>query len=76
MSAVDGLAPVDVLCTLAVRCCRYYIRYLQPWNTEKLVDPEAEKYWLPVDLYVGECTAVDLQREDSQASFQKRLAQP
>lgn len=32
---------------------RYYVRYLQPWNTDKLVDPEAEKYWLPVDLYVG-----------------------
>ena len=32
---------------------RYYIRYLQPWNTERLVDPEAEQYWLPVDLYIG-----------------------
>ena len=36
------------------RYCRYYIRYLQPWNHERLVDPDAEKYWLPVDLYVGE----------------------
>ena len=33
--------------------CWYYLRYLQPWNTERPVDPEVEKYWLPVDLYVG-----------------------
>ena len=39
--------------------CRYYIRYLQPWNHERLVDPNAEKYWLPVDLYVGELPPPD-----------------
>ena len=33
--------------------CWYYLRYLQPWNAERLVDPAAEQYWLPVDLYVG-----------------------
>eukprot|EP00884_Botryococcus_braunii_P002745 jgi/Botrbrau1/12471/Bobra.0169s0018.1 len=33
--------------------CWYYIRYLQPWNAQQLVDPQLEKYWLPVDLYVG-----------------------
>lgn len=33
--------------------CWYYLRYLQPWNTERPVDPEVEQYWLPVDLYVG-----------------------
>lgn len=33
--------------------CWYYLRYLQPWNTDRLIDPEVEKYWLPVDLYVG-----------------------
>ena len=33
--------------------CWYYIRYLQPWNDEKLVDRAAADYWLPVDLYVG-----------------------
>jgi hypothetical protein len=33
--------------------CWYYVRYLQPWNTERPVDPEVEQYWLPVDLYVG-----------------------
>ena len=34
--------------------CWYYLRYLQPWNTERPVDPEVEQYWLPVDLYVGQ----------------------
>ena len=38
--------------------CRYYIRYLQPWNTDRMVDEDAEKYWLPVDLYVGERAAL------------------
>ncbi len=33
--------------------CWYYLRYLDPHNTEKLVDPEKEQYWMPVDLYVG-----------------------
>ncbi|HYE57900.1 MAG TPA: leucine--tRNA ligase, partial [Rhodothermales bacterium] len=33
--------------------CWYYLRYLSPKNTERLVDPEAERYWMPVDLYVG-----------------------
>jgi leucyl-tRNA synthetase len=33
--------------------CWYYLRYLDPGNDEQLVDPEKEKYWMPVDLYVG-----------------------
>src|SRR5690606_30410485 len=33
--------------------CWYYLRYLDPHNTEGFVDPEKEKYWMPVDLYVG-----------------------
>lgn len=33
--------------------CWYYLRYLQPWNNSCVVDPDVEKYWLPVDLYVG-----------------------
>jgi len=33
--------------------CWYYLRYLDPDNTERLVDPELEDYWMPVDLYVG-----------------------
>jgi leucyl-tRNA synthetase len=31
----------------------YYLRYIDPHNTERLVDPEKERYWMPVDLYVG-----------------------
>ncbi len=33
--------------------CWYFLRYIDPNNTERLVDPELEKYWMPVDLYVG-----------------------
>ncbi len=33
--------------------CWYYLRYLDPKNTEQFVAPEKEDYWMPVDLYVG-----------------------
>jgi leucyl-tRNA synthetase len=33
--------------------CWYYLRYIDPGNDGALVDPEAEEYWMPVDLYVG-----------------------
>jgi leucyl-tRNA synthetase len=33
--------------------CWYYLRFVDPHNDERLIDPELEKYWLPVDLYVG-----------------------
>ena len=33
--------------------CWYYLRYLDPKNNENFVDPEVEKAWAPVDLYVG-----------------------
>ena len=33
--------------------CWYYLRFLDPGNTEAPVSPEAERYWMPVDLYVG-----------------------
>lgn len=33
--------------------CWYYLRYLDPKNTKSLCDPEIEKAWMPVDLYVG-----------------------
>ena len=33
--------------------CWYYLRYLDPKNSKQLCDPAKEKYWLPVDLYVG-----------------------
>ena len=31
----------------------YYIRYVDPNNSEALADPEKMKYWLPVDHYEG-----------------------
>ena len=31
----------------------YYLRYMDPHNTEMLVSPEANGYWRQVDLYVG-----------------------
>ena len=33
--------------------CWYYLRYLDPNNDRMLVDPEIERAWMPVDLYVG-----------------------
>lgn len=33
--------------------CWYYLRYLDPKNADAIVDPEIEKAWGPVDLYVG-----------------------
>ncbi|MDX2037790.1 MAG: leucine--tRNA ligase [Isosphaeraceae bacterium] len=33
--------------------CWYYLRYLDPKNDQAAWDPELEKYWMPVDLYVG-----------------------
>ncbi len=33
--------------------CWYYLRYIDPTNTEKPWDEDLEKYWMPVDLYVG-----------------------
>jgi leucyl-tRNA synthetase len=33
--------------------CWYYLRFLDPENPQALVDPEVERAWMPVDLYVG-----------------------
>ncbi len=33
--------------------CWYYLRYIDPKNDECFIDPVKEKYWMPVDLYVG-----------------------
>jgi leucyl-tRNA synthetase len=33
--------------------CWYYLRFIDPRNDEAAWDPEKEKYWMPVDLYVG-----------------------
>ncbi|TWU66092.1 Leucine--tRNA ligase [Crateriforma conspicua] len=33
--------------------CWYYLRYIDPKNDQCMIDPELEKAWMPVDLYVG-----------------------
>ncbi|MBN2183459.1 MAG: leucine--tRNA ligase [Sedimentisphaerales bacterium] len=33
--------------------CWYYLRYLDPDNNEQGWAPDKEKYWMPVDLYIG-----------------------
>jgi leucyl-tRNA synthetase len=33
--------------------CWYYLRYIDPKNSDALIDPQKEKDWMPVDLYVG-----------------------
>lgn len=33
--------------------CWYYLRFCDPGNDEKAWAEEAEKYWMPVDLYIG-----------------------
>ncbi|QDU45902.1 Leucine--tRNA ligase [Symmachiella dynata] len=33
--------------------CWYYLRYIDPKNSERFVSEELEKFWMPVDLYIG-----------------------
>lgn len=33
--------------------CWYYLRFIDPKNSQQLVDPVKERYWMPVDLYIG-----------------------
>ncbi|MFM8577632.1 MAG: leucine--tRNA ligase [Planctomycetaceae bacterium] len=33
--------------------CWYYLRFLDPSNDARFVDPEVERAWMPVDLYIG-----------------------
>ena len=33
--------------------CWYYLRYIDPHNDKAAWDREKEKYWMPVDLYIG-----------------------
>jgi leucyl-tRNA synthetase len=33
--------------------CWYYLRFIDPKNDRQLVDPAKERYWMPVDLYIG-----------------------
>ncbi len=33
--------------------CWYYLRFIDPKNDLEIFDKEKEKYWMPVDLYIG-----------------------
>ena len=33
--------------------CWYYLRFIDPFNDKELCDLKKEKYWMPVDLYIG-----------------------
>ncbi len=33
--------------------CWYYLRFIDPHNSEALADPEKLRKWLPVDIYIG-----------------------
>ncbi|MFK7765893.1 MAG: leucine--tRNA ligase [Mariniblastus sp.] len=33
--------------------CWYYLRFIDPDNNDAFIDPELEKQWMPVDLYIG-----------------------
>ncbi len=33
--------------------CWYFLRFCDPKNTEAFIDPEIEKHWMPIDLYIG-----------------------
>jgi leucyl-tRNA synthetase len=33
--------------------CWYYLRFIDPKNDKDFCDKEKEKYWMPVDLYIG-----------------------
>jgi leucyl-tRNA synthetase len=33
--------------------CWYYLRFADPKNDQRFIDPKLEQYWLPVDLYIG-----------------------
>ncbi|HUS37903.1 MAG TPA: leucine--tRNA ligase, partial [Pirellulales bacterium] len=33
--------------------CWYYLRFLDPNNDQRLIEPDVEQAWMPVDLYIG-----------------------
>jgi leucyl-tRNA synthetase len=33
--------------------CWYFLRFIDPKNSQRFVDPAKEKAWMPIDLYVG-----------------------
>ncbi len=61
--ATEWLHTVDAQGKAAVRetntmpqwagSCWYYLRYIDPTNSEQPWSPEKESYWMPVDVYVG-----------------------
>jgi leucyl-tRNA synthetase len=54
--AVDGWIPASRETNTMPQwagSCWYYLRYVDPDNTEALIDPEKEKYWGYPDLYIG-----------------------
>jgi leucyl-tRNA synthetase len=52
---VDGLAAVRETNTMPqwAGSCWYYLRFIDPQNPICFVDPQKQRYWMPVDLYVG-----------------------
>ncbi len=36
--------------------CWYWLRFMDPWSDEAPFAPDAERYWGPVDLYIGGVT--------------------
>ena len=52
---IDGLKGVRETNTMPqwAGSCWYYMRYLDPHNSEALADKALLDHWLPVDLYVG-----------------------
>lgn len=56
-SWVEGRRETDTLDGYACSSW-YFIRYIDPFNTEQAWDPELAKYWLPVDYYNGADHAV------------------
>lgn len=48
----DGLRETDTMPGSAGSSW-YFLRYIDPSNDSALVDFEKQKYWMPVDLYVG-----------------------
>ena len=50
---VDGLQRETNTMPQWAGSCWYYLRYIDPRNDGRFVDPGKERYWMPVDLYVG-----------------------
>jgi leucyl-tRNA synthetase len=52
VNAPNGRRETDTMATWACSSW-YYIRFADPHNDAMIGDPEAIKYWTPVDMYVG-----------------------